>query len=331
LVEIPVDGKPDYQKLYRTFGDSWRITGVESLFDYAPGESTASFDDRTFPDPNTPAIPADEATAATALCTRVGLSGNALADCSFDVAMTGDAGFAVTDARSVLVGPRTLGEVAAGVPPRTSQAYSIIVDGPAVSATIATAGAGARFTFAGTAGQKVYLAVPASTLPDDCGALTLHGPDEALIGSGCIINGTGSIDGTTLPTTGTYSIALDPRNGVTGDVHLRLTSATDQHGTITVDGDVVSGTIGQSGATATFTFAGTAGQKVFLDIPSTTLPGDCGALTLRSADNAVVSSGCVINGSGSMDGTVLPTTGTYSIVVDPGSDAKGDFQLRLHT
>ena len=57
LIQVPADGRPDYQKLYRTFGDSWRITEAESLFDYAPGESTATFDKRRFPDPNPPAIP----------------------------------------------------------------------------------------------------------------------------------------------------------------------------------------------------------------------------------------------------------------------------------
>ncbi len=331
LVDIPADGKLDYQKLYRTFGDSWRISAAESLFDYAPGESSATFTDPSFPDPNAPAIPADAAAAATALCTRVGLSGATLAGCAFDVATTGDAGFAVTDARSTLVGPQTLGEVAAGVPAQTVQGYAITVDGPEVGATIATVGAVARFTFSGTAGQKVYLAVSASTLPDDCGALRLVGPDNAQIGGGCIINGSGSIAGTVLPTTGTYAIVIDPGNGATGNIQLRLTSAIDQHTRIIVDGPTASATIGQSGASATFTFSGRAGQVVFLDIPSTTLPDDCGALSLHGPDNAQIGGGCIINGSGSIAGTVLPTTGTYSIVIDPGNGATGNIQLRLHT
>ena len=331
-VAFPADVKPDYQKLYRTFGDSWRISASQSLFDYAAGESTATFTDLSFPDPNAPAIPADQTTAATMLCTRFGLSGTALAGCTFDVATTGDAGFAVTDARSTRVGPQTLGVIAAdAVHFRTVQGHTITVDGPAVSATIATASVAASFTFTGTAGQKVYVAVTASTLPDDCGALSLQGPDNALIGGGCIVNGSGSIDGTVLPTTGTYSIVVDPGNGATGNIQLRPTSATDQNGTITLDGPAVSATIGQSGASLTFTFAGNAGQKVFLDIPSTTLPDDCGALALRGPTSNEIVGGCIINGSGSIDGTVLPTTGTYSIVVDPGGDVKGDFQLHLHT
>jgi hypothetical protein len=203
------------------------------------------------------------------------------------------------------------------------------VDGPTVTATIATAGAVANFTFAATAGQKVYVAVPVTTLPDDCGSLRLLGSDNALVGSGCIVNGSGSIDGTVLPATGQYTIAVNP--GTTGDIQVRLTSATDQHGTIVVDGPAMTATIGQAGASATFTFAGTAGQKVILDVPSSTLPGDCGALSLRGPDGAVLTSGCIVNGTGSIEGTVLPATGQYSIVVDPGGDATGEAQVRLHT
>jgi hypothetical protein len=98
-----------------------------------------------------------------------------------------------------------------------------------------------------------------------------------------------------------------------------------------MDGPVVTTSIGQSGASATFTFDGTAGQRVFLDVPSSTLPDDCGTLSLRGPDNAVIASGCIINGAGSIEGTVLPVTGTYSIVVDPRTGATGNIQLHLHT
>jgi hypothetical protein len=85
-------------RLYRVFGDSWRLTQAESMLDYAAGESTATFTDRTFPDPMRPAItPAAEA-SARAICVRAGVPEEALAGCILDVAMTGEAGFAVTTA-----------------------------------------------------------------------------------------------------------------------------------------------------------------------------------------------------------------------------------------
>jgi hypothetical protein len=40
-----------FEQLYRQFGDSWRVDAGESLFDYAPGQSTATFTQRRFSQP----------------------------------------------------------------------------------------------------------------------------------------------------------------------------------------------------------------------------------------------------------------------------------------
>src|SRR5262249_26173446 len=37
------------QQFYHEFGDAWRVTPATSLFDYAPGQSTATFTDPDFP------------------------------------------------------------------------------------------------------------------------------------------------------------------------------------------------------------------------------------------------------------------------------------------
>lgn len=39
----PADLHQRYQDLYERFADAWRVTGATSLFDYAPGKSTANF------------------------------------------------------------------------------------------------------------------------------------------------------------------------------------------------------------------------------------------------------------------------------------------------
>lgn len=91
----------DYKRLYREYGDSWRITQAESLFDYEPGKSTKTYDDRTFPDPNPPKIPAATENSARAICERAGVPKEALAGCILDVAVTGEAGFAVTTAEAL--------------------------------------------------------------------------------------------------------------------------------------------------------------------------------------------------------------------------------------
>lgn len=53
------------------------------------------------------------------------------------------------------------------------------------------------------------------------------------------------------------------------------------------------------------------------------------SLQLRDAGGATLSSGCVINGAGGIEPTVLPDTGTYTIVVDPSGSATGSVTLAL--
>ncbi|MGZ8306600.1 MAG: S8 family serine peptidase [Allosphingosinicella sp.] len=90
-----------YAILYGKFGEAWRVTNATSLFDYAPGTTTATFTDRSWPreqgactlpaSPQPPAQPIDR-DAAAALCAI--LEDRRLrGDCTFDVAITGERGF----------------------------------------------------------------------------------------------------------------------------------------------------------------------------------------------------------------------------------------------
>ncbi|HEX2224791.1 MAG TPA: Ig-like domain repeat protein [Thermoanaerobaculia bacterium] len=88
-----------YIDLYQKFGNAWRVGGG-SLFDYAPGTSTATFTVPTWPPQNPPctipqapvAKPLSLSTAQS-LCEAV-TDKTLKADCVFDVQATGEAGFA---------------------------------------------------------------------------------------------------------------------------------------------------------------------------------------------------------------------------------------------
>ncbi len=85
-----------FNELYREFGDSWRISQAESLFDYAPGESTETFSDRSFPDrffTLNGLTPVQLRTAVTT-CREAGVDDALMDGCVFDVAATGNASFA---------------------------------------------------------------------------------------------------------------------------------------------------------------------------------------------------------------------------------------------
>ena len=114
---------------------------------------------------------------------------------------------------------------------------------------------------------------------------------------------------------------------------LRVIRAVDQRIALPADGTAVTAKVEQPGAVAVLTFAGQAGQRVFVEVSSTDLPSQCGLLDLRGPDGAAIESGCVINGKGGLreDGTVLPQTGTYQLIVDPADRVIGTAQLRLRS
>jgi hypothetical protein len=99
------------------------------------------------------------------------------------------------------------------------------VGGPEVTAVIAQAGAVARFTFAGSAGQRVEVEVSATTLPNQCSPLQLHQPDGTVLSTGCVIGGVGDIAAVTLPEGGQYTLVVDPRDRTVGEATLRLAAA----------------------------------------------------------------------------------------------------------
>jgi subtilisin family serine protease len=91
-----------YVGLNQKFADGWRVTDKTSLFDYAPGTSTATFTLRSWPPENPPCLLPDQPSAKPAnprlaklLCKPV-TGKNRNADCVFDVMVTGEPGFVKT-------------------------------------------------------------------------------------------------------------------------------------------------------------------------------------------------------------------------------------------
>jgi subtilisin family serine protease len=104
----PASSQQRYADLNQKFADAWRVTNKTTLFDYAPGTSTATFTLRDWPREGGPCVvperetqlpetvnPRDAQRVAQEACRPV-LDKNANADCVFDVAATGEVGFAKT-------------------------------------------------------------------------------------------------------------------------------------------------------------------------------------------------------------------------------------------
>lgn len=310
-----------YDALYPHYADRMRVTPATSLFTYAPGTSTATYTIEGFP-ARPPAVTAN-ASWAKAVCTAYGVTDPGdLAACIEDVAYTGSAEFLAAD----------VAVAGSAAPPAATPTPSASAPGTPTAAQTTTVdsrpGAPSTVPFDGTAGQKVYIAI-SSTLPDSCAELVLRDPSGQQIGASCIINGGGLIDTVTLPDTGTYTIVITPVGTATGHTTLRWYYPVDRHTTISIDGAATSLAVDIPGSVGTLTFTGTAGQIVFADVPSSTLPDMCGVLWLIGPSGSPLSSGCVINGAGLIDRTVLPATGSYTLRLDPAGPVIGSVQVRL--
>jgi hypothetical protein len=147
-------------------------------------------------------------------------------------------------------------------------------------------------------------------------------PDGTTLVSTSISTSGGSLDPTTtLPTTGTYTIVVDPGSTYTGSMTLTLSSALT--GSITLDGASVPLTISRIGQTARYTFSGTSGQWVSLGLTSVTVTSATVTLLGPTGTN-LVSTSVGTGGGGLEPASTWPTTGTYTIVVDPSGIYTGN-------
>jgi YD repeat-containing protein len=198
--------------------------------------------------------------------------------------------------------------------------------------TVTTTGSGqnARYTFSGTAGQQISLTLTNSTYAG-CIALatSILKPDGTTLGSTSICGATGFIDSMTVPVTGTYTVFVNPGGTATGSVTLLLNTFTDISGAIT-PGTPLNVTTTTAGQNARFTFTGTAGQQASFSLTNSTYTG-CIALagSILKPDGTTLNSTSICGASGSAGPTTLSTTGTYTVLVDPGGTGTGSVTVTL--
>jgi hypothetical protein len=144
------------------------------------------------------------------------------------------------------------------------------------------------------------------------------------------------MDTKTLPATGDYLILVDPQAAASGDMTLTLYDVPpDSTAAIDADGPSVAVTSTTPGQNARLTFDGAAGQKVALEMSDVTIgPSSCCSTKVsivKPDGTALASPASVGTSGGSIDAKTLPATGTYTILVDPQSNATGSMTLTLHT
>ena len=268
--------------------------------------------------------------------------------CNMKVSVVGPGG-------STLVPPTTVGTSGGFVDTRTlpaGGAYAIVLDpqgsatgsstvtlydvpqdasgqvapggGPVTVATTVP-GQNAQLSFNGSAGRRVSLKVNASCCSVRISILSPGG--SALVAPTYAAGGT-FFDTRTLPTTGAYTIVVDPQGAATGNVSLTLYDVPpDVTGAIAAGGPPVTLTTTVPGQGAQLSFNGAAGQSVSLQIAKVTI--SISHLSILGPDGQAVVSPTAVFTSGRTLTTTLPVTGAYTIVVDPDSSYVGSMTLTL--
>lgn len=196
---------------------------------------------------------------------------------------------------------------------------TIAAGGSAVTPSLSTPGQNGTLTFSGTSGQRISLKGTNGMTGQILGCdvnVSIKNPDGSTLASPTCMEGSGFIDVQTLPVTGTYTILVDPVSFATGNLTLNLYDVpADTTGTVTIGGAAVAVSPGTPGQNGTLTFSGTANQQVTVRMTGNTL----GNLTVKllKPDGTQLTSTTSVLSSFNLATQTLPTTGTYTIVVDP--------------
>jgi hypothetical protein len=337
-------------KLYRQFGNSWRIKQSESLFHYWPGESTATFTKLNIPSKTITAasLPSDAHAKAESVCRAFGIQFQPmLDDCILDVGVTGMPGFAASTAFLAAGLPNfNLSTAAAGnsapaaaaaisTPNLGTDQYAINIgdsvspDHPAAGAgIIRTAGGKQTYLFSAAAGQIIYFrATNCDGVPV---SFELFKPSKD--STGFARGDCGDLGPVTLTTPGSYKILAKTDRG-SARYSFSLRPTTFEQYPIKI-GDTVSpdhpsrgeGIIAQPGEQQAYSFPGKAGQIIYFR--ATNCEGAPVHFELNKPSNDSTAFGR--GDCGDLGPVTLASTGIYKVLVkvDHGAAARYSFSVR---
>jgi RHS repeat-associated protein len=175
-----------------------------------------------------------------------------------------------------------------------------------------------------SAGEKVSLKTNSSNLSAGYTIKWLKPNGEPLYSVGFGAKENWFWDSKTFATAGTYTLVVDPEGAATGSVDLQLWETPDLTGqTITPssEGGSVTSTINVPGQRELVTFSGTASQLVTVKAQESTITS--GTIWVLKPDGTKLSGSeaSFSPSSAARKELTLPTTGTYTIVIDPPATA----------
>ena len=201
--------------------------------------------------------------------------------------------------------------------------------GATVNANITRAGQDERLTFSGTKDSLVNLGFAISGFSD---YVVVHAlaPDGTDIHDENLSNRPSDIDLPKLPQDGTYTVVMDPHRAGTGQTGVTLSTRLAA-GELSLGGSGVTSVISRAGQDAAYTFTGTAGQTLSLNVSGKSTFSDYLNLDIIGPDGTNLGSRRSVFSDQSVAVPDLPSAGTYTVVIDPNSGATGQVTLQLVT
>jgi hypothetical protein len=203
--------------------------------------------------------------------------------------------------------------------------------GDTESVGVTVPGQNGTLTFSGTVDQRISVKI-ASGAPS--GTVSLRRPDDSIQASVTSGIAAAFLDTQVLASTGTYTVKVDPSNAATGTTTVTVYDVpADTTGSVTVGGSNVAVSLGTPGQNGSLTFSGTQGQTITVKMSSNTIGmGGIRGLTtvkLLQPDGTQLTSSSSSSQSFDLSSQTLPTTGTYTIVVDPSGANIGSINVRV--
>jgi hypothetical protein len=300
--------QPPAQELTHGFADTWRIAQADSLFDYQPEQSTATFTDPTFPDNSANAANVPNRETAEKNCREMGITDRHLLDnCIVDFAVTSDFVFASSYSHE----QQAQAARAASVPaPAHGVLRTMLMTG-----AVTTPQATPRMQFTAQAGDVVWIGQPDCTdryievgLVDPAGKGMSGGPP-------C------TIGRRVLPASGTYTLRGYRTSNPLGVYHVPILIVRPDRVKPIAYGDVVFGNIETPGAHDVYTFTAKAGDLLRI----AGLGCDVGRLVI----GVIVPTGADRLGPGCREGTdyKVPESGNYKLVINSADGASGAYHF----
>ncbi|MEU4514514.1 VWD domain-containing protein [Nonomuraea wenchangensis] len=214
----------------------------------------------------------------------------------------------------------------------THLAANVTVGGAASTLTTTTPGQNGVWSFTGTAGKVVsFNLTDASFTTATYARVSVKKPDGTVLVSATYCGKNCFLEPVALPVAGTYTVEFDPQDEKAGKLTLRAYQVTDLAPVaVTIGGATSTLTTTTPGQNGSWTFTGTAGQKVAVTFTGATFAASTDArVALMKPDGTALGTSPYCGRNCTIAATTLPDTGTYTIVLNPQNDKTGSLTAKV--